>query len=91
MVLKIVDRKITWCENVEADAESLIAISIRNHFNRYSTIREEAVLEEFQSIMGRLITHLVKKGLINNDDLMDILNENSYNRRFEVVEVEDEV
>lgn len=90
MVLKIVDRGVMLSENIEAD-EDIIAISIRNQINSYVTFRDEDVLKEFQSIMGRLITHLVKKGLINNDDLMDILNENSYNRRFEVVEVEDEV
>jgi hypothetical protein len=52
-------------------------------------VRIEDELEATQKVMANLIEHLVRKGLMNNEEFQMILEQNDHLPDFKLVEVED--
>lgn len=71
--------------------ENAVTRSVYNNASSgdYRSPSLESQLEETQNVMGRLIEHLVNKGLLNNEDFQEILDINECRPDFKLVEVHD--
>jgi hypothetical protein len=80
-----------WSTSFEHAVRDSIDAIAKGDSHYYRGVGIEDEIGATQRIMGNLIEHLVKKGLMNNKEFQTILEQHDYRPDFKLVEVENNV